>query len=83
MQQDAKTYSSSHSTRYTDTFNREVVGTMIYDSITVYTEVQKKHGRLHKALTRLTVGYTLTSGVPTIHSLALKVLGGHPLDTTN
>jgi hypothetical protein len=79
MQQDAQTFSGSHSTRYTDTFNRVPDESMIRDSITVYTEVQERRGRLHKALTRFSVTYTLNGGVPTIYSLVLKVLGNHPL----
>jgi hypothetical protein len=34
---------------------------MIYDSITLYSEAQERQGRLHKALTRLTVGYRLSA----------------------
>jgi hypothetical protein len=82
MEQDAITYSGSHSTRYLDTFTHEVSneysphwkGPMMYDSINVYSEVQERHGRLHKALSRLTVGYTLDNGLPTIYSLTSKVL---------
>jgi hypothetical protein len=49
-------------------------GPMIYDSINVYSEVQERFGRLHRALTRLTVGYTVENGVPNIYGLVLKVL---------
>jgi hypothetical protein len=79
MQQDMQTYSSSHSIRYLNTFNRETAGNRVYDSITVYSEIQERRGRLHKALTRLTVGYTLTNGVPAIYFFELKVLGNRPL----
>jgi hypothetical protein len=48
---------------------------MIYDSITVYTEALENNGRLHKAKTRLTVGYTLQDGQHiSIYALVLKVL---------
>ena len=79
MQQDAQTFSGSHSTRYTDTFNRVSDGSMTCDSITDYTEVQERRGRLHKALTRFSLRYTLKGGVPTIHAFVRKVLGNHPL----
>jgi hypothetical protein len=47
---------------------------MIYDSINVFSVVQEHYGRLHRALTRLTVGYTVENGVPNIYGLVLKVL---------
>lgn len=82
MELDAITYSGSQSRRYLDTFTHEVSreysshwnGPMMYDSLNVYSEVQKRHGRLHKALSRFTVGYTLQDGVPTIYSLTNEVL---------
>ena len=74
MQQDARTYSWSHSTYYPDTFTHDTSKEMIYDSINVYSENQERAGRLHKALTRLTVGYTIHDGLPTIYNLDLKVL---------
>lgn len=82
MEQDARTYSSAHSTRYLSTFTHEVSseyssrwnGPMLYDSIDVYTEIQERHGRLHRATSRFSVGYTLEDGVPTIYSLTQKVL---------
>ncbi len=82
MEQDARTYSSAHSTRYLDTFTHVVSseysshwnGAMLYDSINVYSEIRERHGRLHRAMSRLTVGYTLENGVPTIYSLTMKVL---------
>jgi hypothetical protein len=82
MENDASTYSWSHSTYYPGTFTHEISnaysprwnGPMIYDSINVYSEIQERHGRLHRALTRLTVGYTVEDGVITVYALALKVL---------
>lgn len=83
MQNDSRTYAWVHSTAYPDTFSHEVSeqyssywsGPMLYDSINVYTEAQEKNGKLHKATTRLTVGYVLDSaGRPVIYSLTLKVL---------
>jgi hypothetical protein len=47
---------------------------MIYDSINVFSVVQEHYGRLHRALTRLTVDYTVEKGVRTIYALVLKVL---------
>jgi hypothetical protein len=79
MQQDKQTYSSSNSTRYLNPFKRQTVGNTIYDSIDVYSEIQERRGRLHKALTRLTVGYTVTDGRPIICSFQSKVLGSQPL----
>jgi hypothetical protein len=71
MENDASTYSWSHSNYYPETFTHEVSneysarwnGPMIYDSINVYSEIQERHGRLHRALTRLTVGYTVEDDV--------------------
>lgn len=82
MQSDARTHSWSHGTYYPASFTHEVSdeysahwnGPMIYDAINVYSEVQERHGRLHRAMTRLTVGYTVENGVPTIYALTLKVL---------
>jgi hypothetical protein len=47
---------------------------MIYDSITVYTEALENNGHLHKARTRLTVGYTVQDQHISIYALVLKVL---------
>jgi hypothetical protein len=48
---------------------------MVYDSINIYSEALEKNGKLHKATTRLTVGYVIdASGHPSIYSLTLKVL---------
>jgi hypothetical protein len=82
MQNDAYTYVNSNSTYYTDTFTHEVsdeyshnwVGPMIYDSINVYSVVTERTGRVHRAMTRLTVGYTLNNGALGIYALSLKIL---------
>jgi hypothetical protein len=82
MQGDARTYASDHSTIYPETFTHEVSdqyssrwdGPMIYDSITVYTEALENNGHLHKARTRLTVGYTIQDQHISIYALVLKVL---------
>jgi hypothetical protein len=83
MQGDARTYRWDRSTVYPETFTHEVsdeyssrwAGPMIYDSITVYTEALENNGRLHKARTRLTVGYTIQDGQHiSIYALVLKVL---------
>jgi hypothetical protein len=47
---------------------------MIYDSINIYSWLQKRYGRLHRALTVLTVGYTVKGDVITVYALVDKVL---------
>jgi hypothetical protein len=82
MQGDAQTYTSDRSIVYPETFTHEVSdeyssrwdGPMIYDSITVYTEALENNGHLHKAKTRLTVGYTVQDQHISIYALVLKVL---------
>ena len=82
MQGDARTYASDRSTVYPETFTHQVSdeysshwdGPMIYDSITVYTEALENNGRLHRARTRLTVGYTVQDQRISIYALVLKVL---------
>jgi hypothetical protein len=83
MQNDSRNYAWVHSTADPSTFTHEVSdqyssywsGRMLYDSINIYTEAQERNGKLHKAMTRLTVGYVLDSaGHPAIYSLTLKVL---------
>jgi hypothetical protein len=83
MANDSRNYLWVHSTPYPNTFTHEVSdqyssywsGPMLYDSINVYSLAQEKNGRLHEALTRLTVGYVIgPSGKPAIYSLTLKVL---------
>jgi hypothetical protein len=83
MQNDSRNYTWVHSTAYPDSFSHEVSdqyssywsGPMVYDSINVYSEAQERNGKLHKAMTRLTVGYVIdSSGRPAIYSLTLKVL---------
>lgn len=83
MQNDSRNYVWVHSTVYPNTFSHEVSdqyssywsGPMIYDSINTYTEAMERNGKLHKATTRLTVGYVIdSSGHPAIYSLTIKVL---------
>jgi hypothetical protein len=82
MQGDARTYASDRSAVYPETFTHEVSqeysshwdGPMVYDSITVYTEALENNGRLHRAKTRLTVGYTVQDQHISIYALVLKVL---------
>jgi len=83
MQNDSRNYAWVHSNVYPKTFSHEVSdqyssywsGPMIYDSINTYTEAMERNGKLHKATTRLTVGYVIdSSGHPSIYSLTLKVL---------
>jgi S1-C subfamily serine protease len=83
MQGDARNYAWVHSKPYPETFTHEVSdeysthwnGPMLYDSINVYSEALEKNGRLHKATTRFTVGYTVDSaGRIAIYSPTLKVL---------
>ncbi len=75
MQNDAVIYSSAKSTYYPETFTHDLSDpSMIYDSINVYSEAQEQHGRLHKALVRLTVGYRIENGVPVVYAIVEKVL---------
>ena len=82
MENDARIYSSSESTYNTDTFTHEVSneysphwkGPIIYDSVNVYSVVTETVGRVHRALVRLTVGYTLNDGAVGIFALVMKVL---------
>jgi hypothetical protein len=83
MQNDSRNYSWVRSTVHPNTFTHEVSdqyssywsGPMLYDSIDMYSEALERNGKLHKATTRLTVGYVIdSSGRPAIYSLSLKVL---------
>jgi Trypsin-like peptidase domain len=83
MVNDSRNYTWVHSTLYPSTFTHEVSdqyssywsGPMLYDSINLYTEAMEKNGKLHKANTRLTIGYVIdSSGRTAIYSLTLKVL---------
>jgi hypothetical protein len=82
MQGDARTYTSDHSTVYPETFTHQVSdeyssrweGPMIYDSIEMYSEALENNGHLHRARTRLTVGYTVRDQHISIYALVLKVL---------
>jgi len=82
MENDRKRYTSSKSTYYPQSFTHEISqeysprwsGPMLYDSINVYGDITERGGRVHRALTRLTVGYTDNAGRYTIYALVLKVL---------
>lgn len=82
MQEDARTYTSDRSIVYPETFTHEISAKyspgwnepMVYDAITVYTEALENNGPLHKARTRLTVGYTVEDQRISIYALVLKVL---------
>ena len=86
LESDAVNYPSSRMEYYPDTFTHEVsneysphwTGPMLYDSINVYSVVTERNGRVHRALTRLTVGYTVNNGVPGIYALVMKVLPANP-----
>jgi hypothetical protein len=82
MANDDNTYLVGHSTYYPNTFEHEVsneysshwTGPMMYDSITLYNEIQERYGRMHQFTERLTVGYTFVNNVTTIYALVMKVL---------
>jgi len=82
MTNDARTYAAVNCTYYPDTFTHEVsneysphwVGPMLYDTITTYTEAREFNGRVHRATTRFTVGYTVVNGVTNIYAMVLKVI---------
>jgi Trypsin-like peptidase domain len=86
MENDRLQYPSSQATYYADTFTHEVsdeysphwTGPMLYDSINVYSVVTERSGRVHRALIRLTVGYTLNNGALRIYALVMKVLPANP-----
>ena len=86
MENDRLQYPSSQATYYADTFTHEVsdeysphwTGPMLYDSINVYSVVTERSGRVHRALKRLTVGYTLNNGALRIYALVMKVLPANP-----
>jgi thiol-disulfide isomerase/thioredoxin len=62
---------------YWDTFEHENDGDMAYDSVNAYVVIDEPGVRIHRALERLTIGYSsdpdAVHGI-TIHSLTLKVL---------
>jgi hypothetical protein len=69
-------------TYYPDTLTHEVsneysphwVGPMLYDTISTYTEAREFNGRIHRATTRFTVGYTVVNWVTNIYAMVLKVI---------
>jgi hypothetical protein len=82
MQNDAYNYPYSDAKYYADSFTHQVSseysphwsGPMIYDEINVYSVVTERGGRVHRAMTRLTVGYTNNDGNLRIYALVLKVI---------
>jgi thiol-disulfide isomerase/thioredoxin len=62
---------------YWDTFEHENDGDMAYDSVNAYVVIDEPGVRTHRALERLTIGYSwdpnAVHGI-TIHSVTLKVL---------
>ena len=62
---------------YWNTFEHENDGEMAYDSVNAYVVIEEPGARTHRALERLTIGYSwdpnAVHGI-TIHSLTLKVL---------
>lgn len=82
MENDKINYPRSEWTLYPETFTHEVSneyspqwsGPMIYDSVNVYSVVTERNGRVHRAMTRQTVGYTENKGVRSIYALVMKVL---------
>jgi hypothetical protein len=82
MTNDARTYAAVNCTYYPDTLTHEVsneysphwVGLMLYDTITTYTEAREFNGRVPRATTRFTVGYTVVNGVTNIYAMVLKVI---------
>ena len=82
MESDAVNYPTSQTKYYPDTFTHEISneysphwnGPMIYDSINVYSVITETNGRIHRAMTSLTVGYTVNNGVLGIYALVMKVL---------
>jgi hypothetical protein len=75
MASDARRYGPWHATYYPETFTREKQGAMIYESITLYNEVDEPRVRMHRARLRFTVGFTEDAGSQLrIHSLVFKVI---------
>jgi hypothetical protein len=74
MRGDARNYAWVKSVTYPDSFTHEVDGAMVYDSITQYSEAMENNGRMHRATVRLTVGYTVENGMPSVYALVLKVI---------
>jgi thiol-disulfide isomerase/thioredoxin len=74
---DSRQFGRQDWTVYWNTFEHENEGEMAYDSVNAYVVIEEPGVRTHRALERLTIGY---SGDPnavhgiTIHSLTLKVL---------
>ena len=74
---DSRQFGRQHWTIYWNTFKHEYDGDMAYDSVNAYVVIEEPGVRTHRALERLTVGYSsdrnAVHGI-IIHSLTLKVL---------
>jgi hypothetical protein len=74
---DSRQFGRQDWTVYWNTFEHENDGDMAYDSVNAYVVIEEPGVRTHRALERLTIGYSwdpnAVHGI-TIHSLTLKVL---------
>jgi hypothetical protein len=82
MARDSARYSQYHYSYYTSSFTHEVSsqysaqwdGPMIYDNITLISDVYETGVRWHHATVRFTVGYTYVDGIVKIYALVYKVV---------
>lgn len=82
MARDAVRYSQWHATYYPESFTHEVSdqysshweGPMIYDNITMVSDVYETGVRWHHVTVRFTVGYTYVDGALKIYALVYKAL---------
>jgi thioredoxin-related protein len=82
IQTDAKTFGKQNLTCYWDTFTHErssefsssASERLYYDSVNIYAVIPERGGRTHRAMERLTVGYSDVNDRRTIYSMTLKVL---------
>jgi thiol-disulfide isomerase/thioredoxin len=74
---DSRQFGQQHWTVHWNTFKHENDGDMAYDSVNAYVVIEEPGVRIHRALERLTIGYSwdpnAVHGI-IIHSLTLKVL---------
>jgi thiol-disulfide isomerase/thioredoxin len=74
---DSRQFGRQHWTVYWNTFKHENDGDMSYDSVNAYVVVEEPGVRTHRALERLTIGYSWDPNAAhgiIIHSVTLKVL---------
>jgi hypothetical protein len=67
---DVNTFSRHSSNEYSPYW----VGPMQYDELTAYVQVDEPGVRVHRALERLTIGYTYVNGDLKIYALTMRVL---------